>query len=501
MAEKFEFKANIPENLGIPSEAIRRFVEHLEQRKLCLHSFMVIRQGEIAAEGYYPPFGPDTPHRMYSQSKTFVAMAIGMLIGEGKLKLGDRVAGFFPEHHPENMHPYLGEMTIRDLLMMSSPHDWTTYGKDDKNWVWTFFNRMPSHRSGTVFMYDTSATVALCAIVEKISGRNLLDYMRPGLLDKLGFSKEAFCIERPEGGAWGGSGVICSTRDMARFALFLLAKGKWCGEQLISEAYMDQATSALIDTRLTTGESESQFGYGYQIWRTRHNGFATLGMGSQMCVCLPDRELVLVTTGDTQMVSGGCDLIMDIFWTDVYPYMTESAGEKLPENKKAHESLRHKLASLEFLPVDGRKTSEVSRRLFGGKRYTLDRNRMGISEVRFDFEGDAGVMGYTNATGGHEIRFGICGYGDEPGEFPEKHYFGRRIGVPKGSGYRYKASGAWFDDETLMVYVYIIDDYFGTLKINVRFGGGGRHITLFMHKAAEWFLDEYEGIASGVLAE
>jgi len=110
-------------------------------------------------------------------------------------------------------------------------------------------------------------------------------------------------------------------------------------------------------------------------------------------------------------------------------------------------------------------------------------------------------MKYTNATGNHEIRFGICKYEDEIREFPETHYFGRKIGVPKGSGYKYKASGAWFNDETLMIYLYVIDDYFGTLKINVRFSDGGKHITLFMTKMAEWFLDEYDGIANGDLAE
>jgi hypothetical protein len=122
---------------------------------------------------------------------------------------------------------------------------------------------------------------------------------------------------------------------------------------------------------------------------------------------------------------------------------------------------------------------------------------MNISEVEFIFDGGSGIMEYKNATGAHEIKFGVCRYEDEIGEFPETHYFGRKIGVPKGSGYKYKASGAWFCDDTLVIYLYIIDDYFGTLKINAKFDGDGRRITLFMNKAAEWFLDEYDGIATG----
>ena len=257
----------------------------------------------------------------------------------------------------------------------------------------------------------------------------------------------------------------------------------------------------MIDNRLTTSDSESQFGYGYQIWRTRHNGFATLGMGGQICVCLPDKDLVFITTADTQIVTGGCDIIMDAFWNNVYPYVTESSEDKLPENKAAYEKLQNKLNNLEFLPVDGNCTSDKSRESFSGKKYSFDKNRMNISDAQFIFDGDIGVMKYTNATGNHEIRFGICKYEDEIREFPETHYFGRKIGVPKGSGYKYKASGAWFNDETLMIYLYVIDDYFGTLKINVRFSDGGKHITLFMTKMAEWFLDEYDGIANGDLAE
>ena len=495
--KKCELKSNIPENLGISSSAILKFVNHLESRKLCLHSFMILRGGEIAAEGYYPPFAPDTLHRMYSTSKTFVAVAIGMLIDEKKLKLENKVADFFPEYLPKNLHPYIAEATVRDLLMMATPFEWTTYGASDKNWVWTFFNREPSHKGGAVFCYNTSATVVLNAIVEKISGKELLDYMRPRLLDRLGFSKDTFCIQRPEGGAWGGSGVMCSTHDLAKFALFLLGRGKWNGEQLVSKDYMAQATSAQIDNRLSTTNPELQFGYGYQIWRTRNNGFATIGMGSQISVCVPELDLVFLTTADTQIIPNGNDIILDAFWSDVYPHVTKSPSEKLPADEPAYEKLQHKLKNLEFLPVDGEPTSLISHELYSEKKYIMGQNRMNISSVQFVFGKDFGIMNYTNKTGTHEIRFGICKYEDEIKQFPETHYFGRQIGIPKGSGYRYKASGAWFDEESLVIYLYVIDDYLGTLKINARFLENGKNLTLFLSKSAEWFLDEYEGIASG----
>ena len=482
-------KQNIPENLGIPSDAVLKFVEHLERRKICLHSFMIIRHGEIAAEGYYPPFKSDTLHRMYSQSKTFVSIAVGLLIDEGKLKLSDKVADFFPEYHPENMHEYIANATVRDLLFMATPFSGNNYGSDTENWTKPFFKQTVTHRSGEIFIYDTGGTVMLNAIVEKLSGKELIEYMCPKLLDHLGFSKDVRCIQRPEGGAWGGSGVLCSTHDIAKFALFLLNKGKWNGVQLLSEEYVTEATSALIDNRLSSDSPEMQFGYGYQIWRTRNNGFAMYGMGSQLSVCVPDKDLVFITTADTQIVPHGTDIILDAFWHDIY---THIADDKLPENSEALKKLNDKLENLEFISVNGNPASSKSLE-YSGKKYKLEQNRMNISDVQFNFDGDLGIMKYTNATGRHEIKFGICKY--ESGIFPETHYFGDKIHTPKGSGYKYKASSAWFNDDTLIIYLYIIDDYFGTLKIEAKFNGD--KITLYMRKVAEWFLDEYDGLAIG----
>ena len=482
--EKFPLPCSIPENLGIPSDAILNFINHLEEQKLCVHTFMFIRHGEIAAEGYYPPFTPDRLKRMYSTSKTFVAMAVGLLIGEGKISLDDKVAGFFPEHCPADMHDYLANSTIRDLLKMESPHTHTTYGDHDENWTWTFLNRKPTHPPGTIFNYDTSATVMLNAIVEKVSGSELMAYMRPRLFDHIGISDAAHAIQRPEGGAWGGSGVLCSTHDLAKFALVLLNNGKG----LIPEWYVKEATSALIDNRATTDKPELQFGYGYQIWRTRNNGFATIGMGSQFAVCVPDKDFIFIITADTQSVPGAHNTILELMWNDVYNNISDTA---LPENKSAYDNLSAKLNNLKFLPVDGNTTSAVNH---SGKYKLLD-NPINISDIEFDFTDKSSKMLYTNRTGNHVIEFGFGDY--VYGEFPETHYYGDVIGTPKGSGYEYKASAAWFDDNNLTIYLYAIGDYLGTLKITVSFKDNG--ITIHMSSFAEWFFYEYNGYASGYL--
>jgi CubicO group peptidase (beta-lactamase class C family) len=486
----FQFQTDTPENLGIPSEAVLGFIEHLERRRLCMHSIMVLRHDRIAAEAHYPPFTGDSPHRMFSGTKTFVSMAVGFLIDQGKISLQSRMADFFPEYLPEKIPGYTAEMSVRDLLLMATPYDRTTYTVNDDNWARTFYTAQPSHRGGAVFSYDTSGTVALTALVEKLSGQNLVDYLRPRLFEPLGFSPDVWCVERPEGGAWGGSGLICSVHDLARFGLFLLHQGNWQGRQLISPSYMAEATSPLIDNRVFTSGPEFQFGYGYQIWRTRHGGYGSYGMGSQLAICVPEKDLLLVTTADTQSVQNGQETVLDAFWTDVYPHI---AKEKLGENREALAKLANKLGRLEFPPVDGEPSSPRQKDL-GGRNYRLDDNPMKITRLLFEFSGEEGLMKYANATGDHELRFGLGKYLE--GSFPETHYSGRRIGVAAGRGFRYKASGAWFNPKSLTIYLYVIDFCLGTLKINVYFGEHG-DLTLHMSKTAEWFLDEYNGMASG----
>jgi len=482
-------KSASPEASGIPSKKIVEFLNYLKDKKMCMHNIMILRGKKIVFEAHYPPFTKDSLHRMYSITKSFVSMAIGFMIDEGKIALQSRMADFFPEYIKNETHSYVKEMTVRDLLLMATPYDTTTYSNDRTDWNKTFYVTEPSHKSGTVFNYDTSGTVALNALVEKITGMNLIDYLRPRLFDPLGISAEAWCIERPEGGSWGGSGLICSTYDLARFGLFMLYRGNWQGKQLISKSYMEEAASPLIDNRVTTSTPEMQFGYGYQIWQTRNNGFCAWGMGTQIALCLPEKDTLLVTNGDTQSLAAGQDILLDAFWRFIYPAISEKA---LPENPPGFSELNATLASLEFPPIEGQKNSPLQNSIHG-KKFMFEENPMKIKWMIFEFGNDAAVIKYENATGVHEIKFGLGKYTE--GIFPENHYYGKKIGSPSGRGYRYKASGSWFNPNSLTFYLYITDNYFGTLKTNCYFTENT--VTIQMTKAAEWFLDEYQGMATG----
>lgn len=472
-----------PESLGIPSRAILNFLQRIDAERIGMHGCLLVLRNRIVAEGYWAPWSAERKHRMYSVSKSFVALAVGMMIAEGRLTLDDRVAGYFPDKLPDKLHPWVAASTVRDLLRMATPHSSTSYTRDDPDWVWTFFNRTPSHPPGTIFAYDTAATVVLTATVERLAGMPFLDYMRPAFLDRIGFSPDAWCVRTPEGGSWGGSGVICTLRDMTRVALACMNGGMWGAERVLPEAYVRAATAKQIDNTIR-GNS----GYGYQIWREPENGFSFRGMGSQYALCFPDRELLFTCIADTQGAPAGSP-IPDVMREEIYPHLSD---EPLAEDREAQTSLREKIARLAVLPIPGSSDAGVASQV-NGAWYALEENPMGITRMRLSFQGDQGTWEYTNGQGDNLLHFGIGRV--KSGKFPQRNYFGEQIGAVPGIEYACMASAAWVDEQTLNLEVFITDIYLGGLWVSFAFQK--EEIGVFMTKQAEWFLDEYNGFAGG----
>ena len=481
-----QFEAVKPESLGIPSGAIRDLLDELEDRRLCLHSFMLLRHGKVAAEGYWPYFNKTRKQRIYSISKSFTAVAVGMMISEGKLSLDSRVSDYFLEHLPEQTHPYVLEATVRDLLMMATCNCHYPYSHDVYNSIGTFFKEGGIKRKpGKIFQYDTVGTTVLCAIVEKLSGKPMLEYMRP-VLDEIGFSKDACCIQTPWGGSWTGSGILCTTRDLARFALLCMNEGEWQGRQLLDREYMKAACSKQIDSSVNSFGIECSYGYGYQVWSLRKKGFFMYGMGSQYVICRPDDGTIFINTADTQGVESAGDLIFDIY----YRLIGKLSPGALADDKASQKRLSERITSLALpLPRGENETpfaSEIS-----GRKYSLNKNEAGMKWLRLLVGTDSCKLQYENKNGEHELIFGMGSY--EQQLFPEK-YFGKRLGV-KDKNYTCIGAGAWECENTLLGIIYSVDDYLGSIKFHLTFVGD--EVCGCMTKAAEWFFDEYQGFLSG----
>jgi len=482
-----------PEQAGIPSSVISAFLDRMDEKGIILHSLLLVKDGDLLTEAYWNPIDKDFRHRLYSSSKSFVSVAIGILIGEGKLSLNDKAIDFFKDRQPDYVDERLAMTTIRDLLRMATPYyAGVTYSPADPDWTDTFFKmELVDHYPGTIFRYDTTATTMLCMIVQRVTGLEFTEYLREKLFKKIGIAEDTKCVKTPCGHDWGGSGMLCTSRDFARFATICLNMGKYEGEELIPEWYMREATSKQIDNRSTENHPETIQGYGYQFWCLRNGGFATLGMGCQISLNFPEYGFSFVATGDTQSITSGyAAYVLPNFYDILYPYVEKN--EKLPEDPAAYAALQEKIANLSIPTVKGKMTSSFAEKV-NGKEYVLRPNRMNISRVKLTFEGDEGVLDYTNATGDHSIRFG---FGHQVrGVFPETHYFGDNIGIPCGKGYDILTSAAWGMEDSLFIDLFAIDKYFG--KIGMNFVFKDNVLTLHMQKIAEWFFDEYYGTACG----
>ena len=487
-----------PEEVGISSEWILNIYKRLEKRKFLSHSVAVIRDAAVVGEGYYAPFQKNDVHRMYSTSKTFVATAIGMLIGEGKLSLDDRIVKFFPEYLPDPVPTFLAEATVRDLLVMSTPYLKTTYSFGRRDWVESFFKTKPVRPSGTYFNYDTSGSFILDVIVERLTGMPYMDYLYEVLLKDTGFTPGVRCVKSPDGYSWGGSGVLCTTLDLARLAQIYLDKGEVHGKQLLPRDFAEAAVSRQIDNN-TTGHLDYAHGhgYGYQIWCIAEGCFAFLGMGGQLAMVCPRHRLVMATTSDEQGNATAYQYLFDLFFRELVEPLDENGGRtSLPANPDAYATLCEKQKHLAcHLPLIGEPTSPYASEYLD-KTYRFGDNPLGIEWLRVERRGDSAALVFFARGEEKEIAFGFGKYEIAP--FPEKEYDGLAILEPMGRGYRTMSAALWTEERKLVVRSYLIDDYFGNMATTLSFKGDT--LTVLMTKTAENFLGEYQGVAVGTLA-
>ena len=479
------FPVSTPEAQGIPSSALLRFQQSLDARRVPLHSVLLMRGGHVVCEAYSDPFKEDTLHRMYSITKSFVSLAIGLLQEEGQLKLDDRIVDYFADMlEGREIHPYIRETTIRHLLCMESPHTVSAYkvlyGMDWQrcDMVEAFFLCPPTHKPGVCFAYDTSATHVLCALIERLAGKKLLEYLNEKCLRKLGFSSEAYCLEDAYGNSLGGSGLMATPYDLLRIAHLIMNYGKYENEQLLPEAYLREATAKQIDNyaKPPSGAFEESMGYGYLFWRVRENGFACYGMGGQLAVCFPDQQLVFVTTADVQDIPGGVQLIYDVFFKEVWPYLSDVP---LPEEKYDYQSLLAYSVSRKLPYVPGKLESAMLGKI-NGVCYTLDDNPMGFRSVMLSLQEDKGSMTYEKENGLFTLPFAL---GDNlVGQFPE-------------GGFCCAASGAFREEHLFVICAQLIDVCVGSITFELAFRDDS--VTLLMHKVEETLFGEYRGIVTG----
>ncbi|MBR2230745.1 MAG: serine hydrolase [Prevotella sp.] len=312
--------------------AVDSFVEATKSRpappdSIQLHSIMIVKNGKVLLERWFNGEAADKPHVMHSVSKTFTATAIGLAISEGKLNLTDKVVSFFPDQLPADSSEYLNDMTIRDLLTMTCGHDEEPrVNKDTVNkvdWVTGFLAWPVKHKPGEYYLYNSVGTYMLSAILQKVTGEKLIDYLDKRLFQPLHIQRPEW-EESPQGVNCGGWGLHLKTKDMAKMGQLFLQKGEWNGQQIVSAEWLKemssyQVPSAPSGTRfediekagLSKDNNEWVQGYGYQMWICRHNAFRADGYAGQYIFVFPDRDAVLVLTTSSSLYQPYIDLIWE----------------------------------------------------------------------------------------------------------------------------------------------------------------------------------------------
>ncbi|HXR04594.1 MAG TPA: serine hydrolase [Verrucomicrobiae bacterium] len=439
-----------PEAQGISAAAILAFVEAADKQSAttnAIQSFMLVRHGHVVAEGWWSPYGPEIPHKMFSLSKSFTSTAVGLAIAEGKLSLDDPVLSFFPEDAPTNPSPYLKAMRVRDLLIMSSGQNSNTVARlgdvmrnsahSGEKITRAFLAAPVECKPGTLFIYNTPGSYMLSAIVQKVTGETVLDYLRPRLFDPLGIKNPTWDAS-PQGITFGGVGLSIRTEDIARFGLLYLQKGEWNGKQLLPASWVETATARQTSNGSEPASDWDQ-GYGYQFWRCRHGLYRGDGAFGQYCIVMPEQDAVVAITSGTRDMQA----VMNLVWDKLLPAMQPSP---LPANAESDQKLERALAGLTLHQPQGTGTSSIAAQL-SGKTYLFPTNAQDIDAVTFDFKGPDAIFDVRSL--GQEYRI-ACGSGAwKKGR--TAFVAGAETWVAAPVEQPVAASGAWTADDTYTV--------------------------------------------------
>ena len=396
---------SIPEAEGVSSKGINDFLDAIAKSKHEFHSFMFLRHGKVVAEGWWNPYRPDLSHTMYSCSKSFTSTAIGFAVSEKKLTVKDKVVSFFPDQLPDTVSAFLADMTIKDLLSMSAgqqPDPTFAVASKQDNWVKGFLALQVQNKPGSVFLYNSLATYMLSAIVQKVTGQKVIDYLTPRLFQPLGISGIDWETD-PMGVNTGGWGLRLKTEDMARFGQLFLQKGKWNGQQILPAEWIEEATTFKIDQAPNAPQSKKDSsdwmqGYCYQFWRSRHNSYRGDGAFGQYILVFPEQDAVIAITSETANMQTQLELV----WQHLLPAMQNG---KLPVNKASVAGLKKRLSTLQ-LPIPVKSDSATVVPSVAGKKYAIESNDKHMQEVSFAEKDRNYLLTLKTDTATYTINFG-----------------------------------------------------------------------------------------------
>ncbi|TDW81343.1 serine hydrolase [Kribbella sp. VKM Ac-2566] len=344
-----------PGAAGVSARSIVELLDRLEAESVECHSIMVVRRGHVVAEGWWAPYSAERPHLLYSLTKSFTSIAVGLAIADGLLALDDRLVDVLPDHVPDDVSEQGRRITVHHLLSMTAGH-----AEDSLEQAWQLepgdlvkgFLRTPfSAPEGSQHTYDNSTTFILARMVERVTGRGLPELLDERIFQPMGID-HAEWDRVASGAAFGFHGLHLTTEAVAAFGELLLRGGLWHDRQLVPREWVELATSRHVDTLPLPNwrrNPEFLYGYGYQFWMSQH-GYHGNGAFGQYCVVAPEHDLVVVVTGSNEQEHA----LPGLLWECLLPGLDD------PGSAEDEELLADRLRQLSFAPVPGSAAPERS---------------------------------------------------------------------------------------------------------------------------------------------
>lgn len=385
-----------PSMAGVDGDAIIAFLDEVEAADLELHSMMLWRNGRVVAEAWRWPYRPDRPRILHSVAKSFTASAIGLALADNLFQLDEKVVAFFPDLFAGPVEGWLGDMTIEDLLTMRVGHASETSGAVwralETSWTAEFFKIPIVQKPGTVFMYTSAASYILSAILSRLTGETLHDYLKPRLFEPLGIKDESWDIG-PDGINPGGNGLCAKTVDLLKLGVLHQQDGIWEGKRLLPEGWVAKATAPHGDP----------IEYGYHWWTRPDGSFSAIGRFVQMATSFPAHGATLAVTG---AIKGSRHL-----FPIIDRHFPAAFREGLTDGAAADQRLAARLADWQRADAPASWKAPFSGARGAGaplsQRYQMDANAHGVDTIELQIADDECVFRLTDATGVHVIVAGF----------------------------------------------------------------------------------------------
>ncbi len=426
---------------------ISNFLDAVQQENHELHGFVIRQHGKVLSEGWWRPYNCDARYQLFSLSKSFCSTAAGFAVTEGLISLDDTVVSYFPDRVPKEANENLRNMKIRHLLSMNTGQEVepmrAVFGKD---WVKGFFSVQPTHVPGTHFLYNSMATYMVSAIVQKVTGQTVRDYLMPRLFIPLGIPEPEW-DSCPMGVSVGGWGLWLNTREISLMGQFLLQKGQWQGKQLLPAEWIETASRMHSDNS-SGGTPDWQQGYGFQFWRCQNGHYRGDGAYGQFMIILERFDMVVAFNSNARDMQGELDAV----WKHLDP-TKEAVGLVTAEE------LAERVAALEIkAPVLSCSKEEALTRFasFENKKWLLKQsapgetsgifggNPFGAKAFSFNKKGKHVQLVLEDERGAHKIPFD-WGYWKESVSTAKRHNSNKR------RKFIHCAAGNWIFEHTLQV--------------------------------------------------